>query len=234
MMNNMRVNQLFSYYGKSPVLQGISFDMKQGEFLTVLGRNGVGKTTLLKSLMGLTDRCEGELAFGGNDLIKLSTSQRAHMGIAYIPQGREIIPNFTVRENILMGTFARSDGKREIPGYLFDMFPILDEFISRKGGDLSGGQQQQLAIARALAMDPKILLLDEPTEGIQPNIVRQIEDAIIRLNKERGLGIILVEQNVSFARRASDRFLVLDKGRVVFSGHSTDLTDTVVEKHLTF
>jgi urea transport system ATP-binding protein len=234
MMNNMRVNQLFSYYGKSPVLQGISFDMKQGEFLTVLGRNGVGKTTLLKSLMGLTDRCEGELAFGGNDLIKLSTSQRAQMGIAYIPQGREIIPNFTVRENIVMGTFARADGKREIPGYLFDMFPILDEFISRKGGDLSGGQQQQLAIARALAMDPKILLLDEPTEGIQPNIVRQIEDAIIRLNKERGLGIILVEQNVSFARRASDRFLVLDKGRVVFSGHSTDLTDTVVEKHLTF
>ena len=152
----------------------------------------------------------------------------------HIPQGREIIPDFTVRENILMGTFARPDGGRDIPDYLFEMFPILDEFIGRKGGDLSGGQQQQLAIARALAMDPKILILDEPTEGIQPNIVKQIEEAIIRLNKEQGLGIILVEQNVPFARRASDRFLVLDKGRVVLSGHSTDLTDSVVEKHLTF
>ena len=133
-----------------------------------------------------------------------------------------------------MGTFARADGKRDIPEFLFDMFPMLRDFISRKGGDLSGGQQQQLAIARALAMDPKILMLDEPTEGIQPNIVKQIEDAIIQLNRDRGLGIILVEQNVPFARAASDRFLVLDKGRVVLSGTSSELTDSVVEEHLTF
>lgn len=230
----MRVQNLFSYYAKSPIIQGVSFDLEPGEFLAILGRNGVGKTTLLKSLMGLTDRCEGGLIFGEKDLISLSTPQRSKLGIAYIPQGREIIPNFTVRENILMGTFARPDGKRDIPQYLFEMFPILDEFIDRKGGDLSGGQQQQLAIARALAMDPKILILDEPTEGIQPNIVRQIEDAIIQLNKERGLGVILVEQNVPFARQASDRFLVLDKGRVVLSGRSQELTDSVVEEHLTF
>jgi urea transport system ATP-binding protein len=233
-METMRARDLYSFYGKSPVIQGISFDLAPGEFLAILGRNGVGKTTLLKSIMGLTDRCDGGLTFGDHDLLKLSTSQRAQLGIAYIPQGREIIPNFTVRENILMGTFARPDGKRDIPSYLFEMFPILDEFIARKGGDLSGGQQQQLAIARALAMDPKVLILDEPTEGIQPNIVKQIEEAVIRLNKERGLGIVLVEQNVPFARRASNRFLLLDKGRVVLDGHSTDLTDSVVEKHLTF
>jgi urea transport system ATP-binding protein len=233
-MQTMHATDLFSYYGKSPVLQGVSFELGKGEFLSVLGRNGVGKTTLLKSLMGLTDKCDGILSFGDTDLLSLSTSRRAQLGIAYIPQGREIIPNFTVRENIVMGTFARADGKRDIPNYIFDMFPILKEFIGRKGGDLSGGQQQQLAIARALAMEPKILVLDEPTEGIQPNIVRQIEDAIISLNKDRGLGIILVEQNVPFARRASDRFIVLDKGRVVLSGHSNELTDSVVEKHLTF
>ena len=233
-MQHLRADNLYSFYGKSPILQGISFDLKPGEFLSVLGRNGVGKTTLLKSIMGLTDRCQGDLTFGDADLLACSTPQRALHGIGYIPQGREIIPRFTVRENILMGTFARADGKREIPEYLFEMFPILREFISRRGGDLSGGQQQQLAIARALAMDPKILMLDEPTEGIQPNIVKQIEDAIIRLNRERGLGIILVEQNVPFARAASDRFLVLDKGRVVLGGTSSELTDSVVEEHLTF
>lgn len=233
-MEKMQARELYSFYGKSPVIQGVSFDLAPGEILTVLGRNGVGKTTLLKSIMGLTDRCDGGLVFGDQDILGLSTPQRSRLGIAYIPQGREIIPQFTVRENILMGTFARTDGKREIPDYLFEMFPILDEFIARRGGDLSGGQQQQLAIARALAMDPKILILDEPTEGIQPNIVKQIEDAIVRLNRERGLGIILVEQNVPFARSASDRFLVLDKGRVVLSGKSNELSDDVVEEHLTF
>lgn len=233
-MEHLSADNLYSFYGKSPVLQGVSFDLKPGEFLAVLGRNGVGKTTLLKSIMGLTDKCSGAMTFGGVDLLKCSTPQRALQGIGYIPQGREVIPQFTVRENIQMGTFARADGKRDIPDYLFDMFPILREFISRRGGDLSGGQQQQLAIARALAMDPKILILDEPTEGIQPNIVKQIEDAIIRLNRERGLGIILVEQNVPFARAASDRFLVLDKGHVVLDGISAELTDSVVEEHLTF
>lgn len=233
-MKTLQANDLYSFYGKSPVIQGMSFDLEPGEFLSVLGRNGVGKTTLLKSIMGLTERCSGHLSFEGKEITSANTPERAKLGIGYIPQGRDIIPQFTVRENIVMGTYARTDGNRDIPTYLFDMFPILSEFINRKGGDLSGGQQQQLAIARALAMDPKILLLDEPTEGIQPNIVKQIEEAILHLNRERGLGIILVEQNVPFARAASDRFIVMDKGRIAMTGSKADLTDEVVEKHLTF
>ncbi|PJJ85686.1 amino acid/amide ABC transporter ATP-binding protein 2 (HAAT family) [Brevirhabdus pacifica] len=233
-MSILHAENLFSYYGKSPILQDVSFSLKAGEFLSVLGRNGVGKTTLLKTIMGLTDRCEGRLEFDGADISGRSTPERARLGIGYIPQGREIIPRFTVEENIIMGCYARTDGKREIPDYLFEMFPILREFLTRRGGDLSGGQQQQLAIARALAMDPKILILDEPTEGIQPNIVRQIEDAIVHLNRERGLAVILVEQNIPFARKASDRFVVLDKGAVAMAGHKDELTDAVVEKHMTF
>lgn len=233
-MKTLEAVDLYSFYGKSPVIQGLSFHLEQGEFLSVLGRNGVGKTTLLKSIMGLTDRCSGRLSFEGKDITSARTSDRAKLGIGYIPQGRDIIPQFTVRENIVMGTYARTDGKRDIPEYLFEMFPILSEFINRKGGDLSGGQQQQLAIARALAMEPKILLLDEPTEGIQPNIVKQIEEVILHLNRDRGLGIILVEQNIPFARAASDRFIVMDKGRIAMTGNKDDLTDAVVEKHLTF
>ncbi|KKL18439.1 hypothetical protein LCGC14_2475510 [marine sediment metagenome] len=233
-MSILRGENLFSYYGKSPILQDVSFEVKAGEFLSVLGRNGVGKTTLLKTIMGLTDRCDGRLDFDGADISGLSTPDRARLGIGYIPQGRDIIPRFTVEENIIMGCYARTDGKREVPGYLFELFPILQEFLNRRGGDLSGGQQQQLAIARALAMDPKVLILDEPTEGIQPNLVRQIEDAIVHLNRDRGLAVILVEQNIPFARKASDRFLVLDKGAVAMAGHKDELTDAVVEKHMTF
>lgn len=233
-METLKAVDLYSFYGKSPVIQGMSFDLKPGEFLSVLGRNGVGKTTLLKSIMGLTESCSGHLSFEGQEITSTSTPERSKLGIGYIPQGRDIIPQFTVRENIVMGTYARTDGRRDIPGYLFEMFPILKEFINRKGGDLSGGQQQQLAIARALAMDPKILLLDEPTEGIQPNIVKQIEEAVLHLNRERGLGIILVEQNIPFARAASDRFIVMDKGRIAMTGAKNDLTDAVVEEHLTF
>ncbi|MCZ4258708.1 urea ABC transporter ATP-binding subunit UrtE [Sulfitobacter sp. G21635-S1] len=233
-MDILHAANLYSYYGKSPVIQDLSFKMKKGEFLSILGRNGVGKTTLLKTIMGLTDRATGGLLFDGSEIVEAKPYERAKLGIGYIPQGREVIPRFTVRENIVMGTYARADGKRNIPEYLFDMFPILREFLNRRGGDLSGGQQQQLAIARALAMDPKILILDEPTEGIQPNIVKQIEEAIVHLNRERGLSIILVEQNIPFARAASDRFIVMDKGRIAMTGEKKDLTDAVVEEHLTF
>lgn len=233
-MSILKAANLYSYYGKSPVIQDVSFAMEQGEFVSILGRNGVGKTTLLKTIMGLTDNATGGLLFDGQDILGMRTSERAKLGMGYIPQGREVIPRFTVRENIVMGTYARTDGNRDIPEYLFEMFPILHEFINRRGGDLSGGQQQQLAIARALAMDPKVLILDEPTEGIQPNVVKQIEEAIVHLNRERGISIILVEQNIPFARKASDRFVVMDKGKIVLTGAKEDLTDEVVEQHLTF
>ncbi|MCC5809346.1 MAG: urea ABC transporter ATP-binding subunit UrtE [Ectothiorhodospiraceae bacterium] len=230
----LEASALFSYYGKSPILQDVSFRVEQGSIVSILGRNGVGKTTLLRTIMGLTDGIAGNLSFGGKDLGRMRTCDRGRLGIGYIPQGREIIPRFTVRENILMGTYARTDGKRTLPDYIFELFPILKEFIGRRGGDLSGGQQQQLAIARALAMDPKVLLLDEPTEGIQPNIVRQIEDVILRLNREMGITIVLVEQNVPFARRASDQFIVLDKGRVAVAGTGEELTDEIADEFLTF
>ncbi len=230
----LEAQSLFSFYGKSPIIQDVSFRIAPGSFTSVLGRNGVGKTTLLRTIMGLTDGIRGRLFFNGTDLGRMRTYARGPMGIGYIPQGREIIPRFTVRENIVMGTYARPDRKRGIPDYIFELFPILREFVHRRGGDLSGGQQQQLAIARALAMDPKLLLLDEPTEGIQPNIVRQIEDVILKLNRELGITVILVEQNVHFARRASDQFIVLDKGRVALTGSGEELSDEIADKHLTF
>jgi len=230
----LKLDNLYSYYGKSPIIQGMTIQIPEGGFLAVLGRNGVGKTTLLRSILGLTDKVEGSIHFDGVSLTELATAKRVLFGIGYIPQGRQIIPKFTVRENILMGTYARTDGERKIPDYIFEMFPILKEFLNRKGGDLSGGQQQQLAIARALAMEPKMLILDEPTEGIQPNVVRQIEETIIRLNKEFGLTIVLVEQNISFAREASEQFILMDKGRAILEGVTSDLTDELVEKHLSF
>lgn len=225
---------LFSYYGKSPIIQDLNFQIEKGSFVCVLGRNGVGKTTLLRTIMGLTDKISGSLRFLGDDLGIMPTYQRACQGIGYIPQGREVIPRFTVRENIIMGTYARRDGKRELPEHILDMFPILREFLDRKGGDLSGGQQQQLAIGRALAMDPKVLLLDEPTEGIQPNIVREIENVLVRLNHEMGITIILVDQNIHFARRVSDKFIVMDNGRIAVSGTGEELNDEIVDEHLTF
>ena len=228
----LEVTDLYSYYGKSPIIQGIDFQVAEGGFFGIVGRNGVGKTTLLRTLMGLTDRATGSMHFNGDDLLKMTTPERAGLGIAYIPQGREVIPRFTVRENLIMGTFPRRDGSRDIPEHIFEMFPILDEFLERRAGDLSGGQQQQLAIGRALAMKPRIMLLDEPTEGIQPNIVQQIEAVLKKLNREMGLTIILVEQNTRFVREVADEFLLIEKGRVSLRGPGAELTGEVVEKHL--
>lgn len=223
---------LYSFYGKSPILQNVEFGIEEGGFLGIVGRNGVGKTTLLRTIMGLTDRATGTLEFAGTDLTQLSTPQRAKLGLGFIPQGRDVIPRFTVYENLVMGTYARSDRKREVPDYIFEMFPILDEFRNRRGGDLSGGQQQQLAIGRALAMEPKILLLDEPTEGIQPNIVQQLETAIRRLNREMGITIVLVEQNTRFIRNAADQFVLLDRGQVACSGKGRELTGEIIDQYL--
>ena len=228
----LEMQNISSYYGNSPVLQGVSFSAGASEFLAVLGRNGVGKTTLLKTVMGLTDRVTGRILLDGHDITHAPTHERSLHGIGYVPQGRGIIPRFTVRENILMGCFARRDGKREIPELAFELFPVLSEFLDRMGGVLSGGQQQQLAIARALAAKPRIILLDEPTEGIQPNIVEQIERAIVRLNVEHGMTIILVEQNVNFARRAAQRFLMMEKGQIAAEGAVKELTDELVHRHM--
>jgi urea transport system ATP-binding protein len=221
-----------SFYGRSHVLHGVSLDIPEREITAVLGRNGTGKTTLLKTLMGLTDRMAGVIRLDGEDLGTQPTYRRARAGIAYVPQGREIIPDFTIRENILMGAFADPQRRLAIPELVQSLFPYLMANLDRPGGVLSGGQQQQLAIARALAARPSVLLLDEPNEGIQPNIVEEIENIILRLNREEGLTVVLVEQNVQFARRAAQRFAMMEKGQVVAAGPISDLTDELVHRHM--
>jgi urea transport system ATP-binding protein len=221
-----------SFYDRSHILHDVCLDVPEGKVTAVLGRNGTGKTTLLKTLMGLTDRMDGQIRLDAIDLGKEPTFRRARAGIAYVPQGREIIPDFSIRENILMGSFARTDGRREIPPLVAELFPYLIDNLDRNGGVLSGGQQQQLAIARALAADPKIILLDEPNEGIQPSIVEEIENVIIRLNRDVGLTVVLVEQNVSFVRRAAHCFAMMEKGRVVAAGDIGELSDALVHRHM--
>jgi len=228
----LKLTNVDSYYDRSHILHAVCLDIPIGEVTAVLGRNGTGKTTLLKTLMGLTDRMEGQISLDGAEIGKHPTFRRARAGIAYVPQGREIIPDFTIRENILMGAFARADGKRQIPELVPELFPYLMDNLERAGGVLSGGQQQQLAIARALAADPKIILLDEPNEGIQPSIVEEIEAIIIRLNREVGLTVVLVEQNVMFARQASHRFAMMEKGRIVVAGAIQELSDEMVHRHM--
>jgi urea transport system ATP-binding protein len=228
----LKLTNVDSYYDRSHILHAVCLDIPIGKVTTVLGRNGTGKTTLLKTLMGLTDRMDGQISLDGTEISKEPTFRRARAGIAYVPQGREIIPDFSIRENILMGAFARADGKREIPELVPELFPYLIENLERAGGVLSGGQQQQLAIARALAANPKIILLDEPNEGIQPSIVEEIEAIIIRLNREVGLTVVLVEQNVSFARQASHCFAMMEKGRIIASGAIEELSDEMVHRHM--
>ena len=227
----LELTDVDAFYGNSRALQGINLMVGNGEFLSVLGRNGVGKTTLMRSILGLMDRCTGRLSLDGADISPLRTYQRAKAGIAYVPQGRGILPRFTVRENLTLGTFAAKSANG-IEEWVLELFPVLKDFLNRYGGNLSGGQQQQLAIARALLAQPNVILLDEPTEGIQPNIVEQIEDVIVKLNRERGITVVLVEQNVAFARRASHRFALLEKGRVVAKGAIGELTDDLIQLHM--
>ncbi|MEH6499014.1 MAG: urea ABC transporter ATP-binding subunit UrtE [Pseudoalteromonas distincta] len=229
----MQLQGVSSFYGKTQILRDVSFDLKQGSCLCVLGRNGVGKTTLMRTIMGLTDRCTGSIKMLGEDVGSIPTHERSRHGIGYIPQGRQIFTKFTVRENILLGSFARSDGKTELPDLCLELFPYLAENLDRRAGLLSGGQQQQLAIARALAVNPKILLLDEPTEGIQPNIVAEIGSKLRMLNKDHGITLILSEQHIKVARSLGDDFLMMDNGRIVATGAIDELTDELVDKHLT-
>jgi urea transport system ATP-binding protein len=197
-----------------------------------MGRNGMGKTTLLRCIMGLLP-ATGELMYDGHNLGRLSADRRAGLGIGYVPQGREIFSQLSVEENLRIGLSARRNRSRDIPELIFELFPVLKKMLRRRGGDLSGGQQQQLAIGRALVLEPRLLILDEPTEGIQPNIVHEIGDIIMRLNKEANLTVLLVEQKLPFARRVASEFRILDKGRVVAGGNIPQLTDELVRQHLT-
>ncbi|WP_371743797.1 ATP-binding cassette domain-containing protein [Mangrovicoccus sp. HB161399] len=224
---------LDGYYGRSRALEGIDLKVPRGEITGIAGRNGTGKTTLLKTIMGLTETKSGQLLVGGTDYARRPTHERARAGIAYVPQGRGIIPEFTVRENILMGGFAARSGRRAVPDIVPELFPYLAANMARPGGVLSGGQQQQLAIARALAAEPDIVLLDEPNEGIQPSIVEEIEAVILRMRDELGLTVILVEQNIGFLRRAASQFAMLEKGRIACGGPIAGLTDAVVETYMT-
>lgn len=228
----LELTNVSAFYGASRALRDISLSIQDGEFVSVLGRNGVGKTTMMRAIVGLMDRSEGSIKVDGVEVNKRPPHARAKAGIGYVPQGRAILPKFTVRENLTIGTFGTPSGRGEIEEEVLDLFPILREFMNRRGGNLSGGQQQQLAIARALLTKPKVMLLDEPTEGIQPNIVEQIEEVLIDLNKKHGLTVVLVEQNVDFARRASSRFVLVERGSIAVEGRVDELTDDLVQRHM--
>jgi urea transport system ATP-binding protein len=229
----LNVEGLNQYYGESHTLWDLALDVAERRCTCIMGRNGVGKTTLLQCIMGLLPARGGSIRFQGEDIIKLPADRRASMGIGYVPQGRQIFPLLTVEENLQIGLPARCDRQRRIPGFIYDLFPVLKDMRGRRGGDLSGGQQQQLAIGRALVIDPQLLILDEPTEGIQPNIVHEIGDIIRRLNWEIGLTVLLVEQKLPFARRVADSFCILDRGRAVARGEMSDLSDGLVREYLT-
>jgi len=219
---NLAVTGLNQYYGGSHILRELAFEVPAGKVTALLGRNGVGKTTLLKTLMGLVPAKSGEMRFGGTDLTSAAPYERVRAGIGYVPQGREIFPRLTVAENLEMGLATRPRGAK-VPQRIFDMFPVLAQMPRRRGGDLSGGQQQQLAIGRALAMGPKLLILDEPTEGIQPSIIKDIERAIRALAATGEMAILLCEQYYDFARSLADQYLVMERGEIVARGAGADM-----------
>ncbi|MBB5389871.1 MULTISPECIES: urea ABC transporter ATP-binding subunit UrtE [unclassified Herbaspirillum] len=229
----LQVNQLNQYYGAAHTLRGVSLNVEKGKCLSLLGRNGVGKTTLLKCLMGVLPVARGNVTFDGHDITKLKPHQRAKLGIAYVPQGREIFARLTVEENMLMGMATKSGRKASmIKGEVYELFPVLKEMLHRRGGDLSGGQQQQLAIARALLAEPKLIILDEPTEGIQPSIIKDIGRVISLLRQRGDIGILLCEQYFDFARELADTFAVMSRGEVVAAGTQDQMDDENVKKHL--
>jgi urea transport system ATP-binding protein len=230
-MSLLAITALNHQYGGSRTLWDVDLAIERGSRTCVLGRNGTGKTTLLKCLMGLLPIVSGEIVFDGVRLTSAPAETRARRRIGYVPQGREIFPQLTVEENLAVG-LAAGTRRRRIPDHVFDLFPVLKRMLKRRGGDLSGGQQQQLAIARALVLEPVLLVLDEPTEGIQPNLVHEIGDIILRLNEEGAVTILLVEQKLPFARRIATEFRILEKGRAVAGGTIAELTDGVVQRHL--
>ncbi|MDR3415748.1 MAG: urea ABC transporter ATP-binding subunit UrtE [Nevskia sp.] len=230
MLDLRGINQ---FYRSSHTLWDVDLAVPAGSRTCLMGRNGMGKTTLLKSVMGLLPVSSGEIRFEGGDLLRQDADRRAGLGIGYVPQGREIFPQLTVEENLRVGLFARKGAVAGALEEIYTLFPVLKQMVRRRGGDLSGGQQQQLAIGRALILRPRLLILDEPCEGIQPNIVHEIGDLVLRLNAEHGLTVLLVEQKLPFARRVASHFHILDKGRLVAGGAIGELSDEMVRQHLT-
>ncbi len=228
----LKIEQLDAYYGESCVIKGLDLTAAKGEITCLIGRNGVGKSTTLKSIMGLVKTPKGAISLDGTDMIHMKTYDRVRLGIGYVPQGRDIFPQLTVQENIELGLRAQGI-KDKVPDYIYDLFPILPKFAKRKGGDLSGGQQQQLAIARALVAKPKILILDEPTEGIQPSIIQDIGDAIRRVNKELDISVLIVEQYLDFVLGISDFLYVMEKGSIVLKGRTSEMDPKEVQKMMT-
>jgi urea transport system ATP-binding protein len=229
----LRVDAIDLHYGASQALRGVSIEAPLGEVTCVLGRNGVGKTSLLRAIMGQQRVSAGAITWNGDDVTAMPPYRRASAGIALVPQGREIFPLLTVEENLRTGFASLPRGQRTIPDEIFELFPVLRDMMKRRGGDLSGGQQQQLAIARALVTRPGLLLLDEPTEGIQPSIIKDIGRVIAKLAARSDMAIVLVEQYFEFARELADRYIVLDRGDVVMSGRTGDMVESDVRRHLT-
>ncbi|MEO2045246.1 MAG: urea ABC transporter ATP-binding subunit UrtE [Pirellulales bacterium] len=228
----LTVENLSFAYGTVGILRNINMQMQTGRMTCVIGRNGVGKTTLLKNIMGLLKSSEGTVRLDEKDLSSLPANKRARAGLGFVPQGRQIFPKLTVEENLRVGLEARNDSQKNIPDEIYTLFPVLKEMAQRRGGDLSGGQQQQLSIGRALAGDPKVLVLDEPTEGIQPNIIQQIGQVLRELVESRDVTVILVEQYLDFVREFGHDFYIIDRGQVMESGKTQQLTEEMVQAHL--
>lgn len=230
----LQVANVNVYYGESHILRNVDLNVAAGKMVCLIGRNGVGKTTLLKTIMGLLPARSGTVSLAGESITSKTPDQRARLGIGYVPQGREVIPRLTVKENLILGLEARpkkQKAKQEVPEYIYELFPVLKTMLSRMGGDLSGGQQQQLAIARALMGSPRLLVLDEPTEGIQPSIILEIEAAVRKIIQTTGISVLLVEQHLHFVRQA-DRYYAMQKGGIVASGDTSELSSAIIQQFL--
>ena len=219
-------------YGLVQILDDVSIEVPKAKVVCVMGRNGVGKTTLMRNIVGLEKASKGSVTLDGRDISKVPARRRAQSGLALVPQGRMIFPRLSVKENLEVGLSARTDGRRTIPEEIYELFPVLKEMGARQGGNLSGGQQQQLAIGRALVGEPRVLLLDEPTEGIQPNIIQAIGQVLRRLVKEKEMTVVLVEQYVDFIKEFGEHFYIMNRGRVVANGDTPQLSEAIVRQHL--
>ena len=228
----LTVSGINTFYGTSHILHDVSLQIGDGELIAVLGLNGAGKTTLLRSIMGVNPPRSGRIELLGTDITRMKSHDRNHLGISYVPQGRQIIPDLTVGDNIRVALLGKGMNGSKVPGFVFEYFPALKDITERKGGVLSGGQQQQLAIARALVQKPKLLLLDEPTEGLQPSVVEEIQEIIKRIQAERTCSVLLIEQRLDFVGDITQRFAILDTGRIVRQGSISELTEEVIRTHL--